>query len=569
MNRQQRNRSHRRRLAAPPRYDLLDRFHLARAQGSVDSTLAEPGPGSRTVIADTDTAIAIAAGVLDVDGGADNWTGTRFRHDQTITRVPGLTLALTLEKKANRSACIGLANTNAPAQVTAWEAGLRLSGSNIQIAAGTDEGIPYFAAAINTVYHLMITLRATGAFFFVKGGIFTTWTLFAIADQANTATLYFALTAYQSDGHFHLDHVRLLQELLAHLARPISSDDFNASNGALGLTRGGGSPEDGGTGKPWTAATWTINTNKAANTPTVINDERVRNIGFEGTYDDEGGGIMLATNWNGYSLDAGTDTATKEESHIHGGAAAQKVTANARFEGVYNNTLALTVGNWYLVTIWVDTTATVYMHELSGNAQIDPNPLLPDTSGAYVQFIATFRATHTGFSLAILLNQDGAATMYYDDASVKPLTLSTLFATLQHVTPDVLATVDLTVTHGTQAGLALCVDDPANPANFVIAIHDGANARLIKCVAGTYTSVISAAATYQAGAPLRVIKLGTTWRLHYNRAAVGSVSTISDAGIIDNTHHGLFSTYNPNRFENLRIFPAGIEGQYAELDNYP
>jgi len=105
------------------------------------------------------------------------------------------------------------------------------------------------------------------------------------------------------------------------------------------------------------------------------------------------------------------------------------------------------------------------------------------------------------------------------------------------------------------------LDSAGSPANFVITYHDGTNCKLEKCVAGTYTTVITAAATYSAGAELRVIKDGTAYRLYYNNALVGT-GTIADAGIISNTLHELFSTYSANSLDNLTIFARGNEGQY-------
>ena len=41
----------------------------------------------------------------------------------------------------------------------------------------------------------------------------------------------------------------------------------------------------------------------------------------------------------------------------------------------------------------------------------------------------------------------------------------------------------------------------------------------------------------------------------YNGAAVGTQQTITDAGIIDNTYHGCFSTYEGNTFSHFDVRP--------------
>jgi len=118
----------------------------------------------------------------------------------------------------------------------------------------------------------------------------------------------------------------------------------------------------------------------------------------------------------------------------------------------------------------------------------------------------------------------------------------------------------------TQAGLVTNLDDEAAPANFLIAKHDGLNASLLKCVAGTYTILIAAAAAYGAG---RVLRLHTyrnganlMARLYYNDVMIGVEQTIADAGIIDNQIHGMLSTYEGNRLDNFQLFARGEEGEY-------
>jgi hypothetical protein len=144
-----------------------------------------------------------------------------------------------------------------------------------------------------------------------------------------------------------------------------------------------------------------------------------------------------------------------------------------------------------------------------------------------------------------------------------------LFASVDDsATSDVVISADVTLTAYTQAGIVMNLDDESSPANFVIGYHDGTNAILEKCVAGVYTSVISAAATYAAGATLVVIKDGNDYSLFYNNVKIGATTAISDAGIVSNTKHGLFSTYSSNRLDNFTVFPRGKGGEYNDLNLY-
>jgi hypothetical protein len=184
----------------------------------------------------------------------------------------------------------------------------------------------------------------------------------------------------------------------------------------------------------------------------------------------------------------------------------------------------LVVGTWYIIT------ATEVNHFYTGCAIND-----------------TFRAT--------------APTALDANNKVKPLTLSELFATVPYsAISDLICYANLTVTAGTQAGVVICLDDEGAPANFLIAYHNGTNAVLEKCVAGTYTTLVSVAAAYVADKTIAVIKHGTSVTLYYNYVLIGTTQTVSDAGIISNTKHGIFSTYVDNRIDYFRVFPRHLAG---------
>jgi hypothetical protein len=114
------------------------------------------------------------------------------------------------------------------------------------------------------------------------------------------------------------------------------------------------------------------------------------------------------------------------------------------------------------------------------------------------------------------------------------------------------------IVRGTRAGVVCNLDSASSPANFVLASHSGTNAILEKCVAGTYTTLISITATYVAGAFVEVRRIaGTnTWQLWYNGVQRGTDQTISDAGIVSNTLHGYFNSYAGNEVSGFSCVPA-------------
>jgi len=94
----------------------------------------------------------------------------------------------------------------------------------------------------------------------------------------------------------------------------------------------------------------------------------------------------------------------------------------------------------------------------------------------------------------------------------------------------------------------------ADADNYVYAIHNGTNALLVKRVATVETTLINAAATYAAGAVLRVIPDGTSFDLFYNNAKIGTTQTISDAALQTGTAHGLYTSNTGNTFDDAQAW---------------
>ena len=157
-----------------------------------------------------------------------------------------------------------------------------------------------------------------------------------------------------------------------------------------------------------------------------------------------------------------------------------------------------------------------------------------------------------------------------DNISVKPLTLSTLFNTAPFSTADVRMMARLfNYNAGTQYGVAVRLDSANNPQNFIIAYFDGAgNIKVEKCVAGTYTTLATVATTFVADKDLIIRANGSAIRVYYNDTLIGSKLTVSDAGILNNTRHGLFSTSDLNRFTAATVRAVGTGGEYSFLDNF-
>ena len=136
-----------------------------------------------------------------------------------------------------------------------------------------------------------------------------------------------------------------------------------------------------------------------------------------------------------------------------------------------------------------------------------------------------------------------------------------------------IATVDLNTANvhvlaavtrsGGNAGIvARYVDED----NYLYAYHDGTNAVLVKMVSGSPTTLITAAATYAAGANIAVMLDGGDYRLWYNNVQVGTAGT--DPALPAGTRVGLYSTNAGNTFDGFQAWARGIEGQYSVLARY-
>ena len=272
----------------------------------------------------------------------------------------------------------------------------------------------------------------------------------------------------------------------------------------------------------------------AAPVPT-LGAELIVNPGMESGFT---GGI--ANNWS--ANNGGSAVFADETTIIHAGAHSQKVTAAANLDGLYKNPNPGSAGNWYQVSTWV--------YPASGSKPKITYGLNVTATGSAAWEKLLLTTSYPGGNRPAVWGT-GAGIFYIDDVSMMQLSTPSMFSTYREQTINKTLAVNLTLTANTQAGLVVCLDNPANPQNMILAYHDGTNAHLDKCVNGTWTSLISAAATYAARRELKIIKTYTTCALYYNGTQIGTTQTISDASVINNRFQGLFSTLTSNSFDSF------------------
>lgn len=266
------------------------------------------------------------------------------------------------------------------------------------------------------------------------------------------------------------------------------------------------------------------------------------------------------TSWT--EILTGTSTINQESAIKNGGSYSVRIDVDASNSIVYIEQHITSgsgnLGKWVYISSHQRGSAPGKTSRTGIGGTTGQNGINRNPGTTWVQYHSTYRLLNDGTNIVQLSRSNAeSASVFFDDISAKQVTLSTCLATVNKglTTRRLLGGGE--VVAGTQAGKIAALDSAASPANFLLCYHDGANVKLEKCVAGTYTSLISKTVTYVAGVlpNLRLRRSGANLLadVTYNNAVVGTQQTISDAGIIDNTIDGLFSTYSGNTFSDFQV----------------
>lgn len=240
------------------KYLLRDEYTTTRAAGAVNGTATEPGPGGNRAATDTESKLIVSGNDLVLTGGKSSpaFADPRCSYD-SIARAAGR-MFLASVHLIRGTLAFGLSYTTTG---TPGSAIMYFADGLLTLRASSNPSLP--ALTKGEMYDFALSLRATGVFVFIRGGVYTDWTLLLAAATDNSATLYPILSNY--DGQAAMRWMRIPDALWS--PAPVASDSFNRANGVLGSTDGAGHPEaNGGSGVAWTthAGTWAIATNKAA-----------------------------------------------------------------------------------------------------------------------------------------------------------------------------------------------------------------------------------------------------------------------------------------------------------------
>lgn len=556
----------------PTLWLLQDEFASALPVGSVNGSLAEPGPGTRTVVDTAGNKVYISSGSLAING-ASSWDDTYISYASVGAWTAGRVL-LTRILSTWGEGLVGFIRSN-------WSDGV-LFADYLRAWGPAQDIIP---TTLGYWHDLAIVTRASGHFLFLRRYGETTWALRWMRNDSASATMPVSVQA--ASGALYVSHLRIPTALW--LPTPLASDGFGS---AFGTTDGLGHAEGiaggigaGGSGKTWSnvGGTWSVSGGKAINTPT-LGIEKEADPGMEGEY--TGG---LAPYWNSQ---VGITT-VQNTTDMRSGSKCQQLYGTANNQTISQNhvQLSLTTGMWYRFSMYVKRIAGTVGNctaMMGGTIGFSPGGNThPNLSGytisnaTYSERYRVMRCLNQGnfkYDPVGFWNEATGDTVVVDDVSVKPLALSELISVLPTGASDVYCSVSITQASTASgaacpSGLVFNCDSASNPQNLVIVyINREVNTvneyvRIEKCVNGTWASVGAAKYTYSAGASLVVTKSGSEYRIYYNSVSIGSY-TISDASIVNNTLHGLFSTDASNSLDDYACYATGSGGEYAELDKW-
>lgn len=556
------------RRAAGITWLLRDEFTTDLAAGSVNGTAAEPGPGTRTVV-DVGNKLWISGGSATIRQNS-GWNNEILRYLNVSSTVAGRLLVTRINVEAPYEARLSLGSAGNWSHGFLWP-GLRVWSPNTTIG-----GQPVTGAW--QVYALVT--RAAGMFVFVKtsGSWRFLWVRTHAAPETQTVDIEATTT------NLEVDYVRVPADLW--LPTCLVSDGFGSSFGTtdgLGHAEGiAGGIGAGGSGKTWSNAggTWSVSGAKAKNTPS-LGAEVQSDPGLDGAYNS---GLH-----HKFSAQLGISCA-ENITDMRNGTKCQQLQGNVQNQSIYQESwaLPLTNGQWYRIGVWTKRIAGTAgnMNAAMMLAGFIPGQVLSSSLGTiissatYTEWYRVSRCWNAGsikLDYILAYTTTTGDTIVVDDVSVKPLALSELVSVVTTSTADVFSGVNISQGNASAAacpsGLLLNCDSAENPQNLVLVYLcreiNTANERIYidKCINGVWSNVGSSFYTYSAGARLVVAKNGTEYRVYYNNAFIVAV-TISDAGIVNNTLHGLFSTDASNTLDNLTIYATGTGGEYSYLDQF-
>ena len=185
------------------RITLEDRFTTADPAPVASPRTCEPGPGTLT-ISDPTSKLSITGGALTASGNVGS--ANPLAYSPTIVRSAGAGYWWRVKLNSGTSLVllVGMRNTTfAPTTYSFILPDYTLYDNAINPQPGD-------SFAVGTVYDLVLILRATGAYYFAKGGAYATWTLIWVSGTGTTTPLYPLISAGSASGSWEIRDIQAM-----------------------------------------------------------------------------------------------------------------------------------------------------------------------------------------------------------------------------------------------------------------------------------------------------------------------------------------------------------------------
>lgn len=165
-----------------------------------------PGPGTITIV-DTQSKMSLVDGKLRATPNAVGWNVEGF-YSSAITRAVGRVVYVQFNRASGNQItplCLFSTQIVTTPSNTANAHGLYVLNGVLYVYVNGQGGNGFstgISLPTGVDYQLLFLLRASGAFLFVKGGVYTSWTFVHVTSLNSAATLYAMMSTYQGTADF-------------------------------------------------------------------------------------------------------------------------------------------------------------------------------------------------------------------------------------------------------------------------------------------------------------------------------------------------------------------------------
>ncbi|HMR01764.1 MAG TPA: hypothetical protein PKA43_00170 [Candidatus Competibacter phosphatis] len=234
------------RFLGPPYYLINDTFTTDRAAGSVNGTDAEPGPGRRTVV-DNSNVLSLSGGAAICASGASN--DPRVGYERVAVERGRMYIAEIMPGSTNINVGFGAGNNaNNVANIMTF-----ISGGIVNALLSASVNVASYSTGV--LYRICMIQRMPGYFFFIWNDVTEIWQLLAHSFSYGTSGQAL-FPSFGARGSTTMDVRGFRIPSAKWMPTPLASDGF----GAWGTTDGLGHQEgvagglgSGGSGDAWTS----------------------------------------------------------------------------------------------------------------------------------------------------------------------------------------------------------------------------------------------------------------------------------------------------------------------------